>query len=128
MDGCANVPEQRFGKRATLYCASTGWHFTGAARSRRFARDKRVPNPIKKKKKIYHSAQDCLLSLIEFPRKSSKKKVEQESFECKEEIEDHVSDAQLRTFQNPHQAAAALTDVGLLYRLLCFSGTDVRCC
>lgn len=61
-----------------------------------------------KKKKIYHSAQDCLLSLIEFPRNFPKKKVEQESFECKEEIEDHVSDAQLRT-------AAALTDVGLLY-------------
>lgn len=34
--------------------------------------------------------------------------MEQESFECKEEIEDHVSDAELRT-------AAALTDVGLLY-------------
>lgn len=53
--------------------------------------------------------------------------MEQESFERKEEIEDHVSDARLKTLRNPHQAAAAPTDVGLLYRLLRFSGTDVRC-
>lgn len=49
MDGRANVPEQRFGKRATLYCASTGWHFTGAARSGGFAKGKRFPNPREKK-------------------------------------------------------------------------------
>lgn len=47
MDGCANVPERQFGKRVTFHCASTGWHFTRAARSGRFAVDERVPNPRK---------------------------------------------------------------------------------
>lgn len=45
MDGCANVPEQRFGIGVTLHCASTGWHSTRAARSERFAVDQRAPNP-----------------------------------------------------------------------------------
>lgn len=59
MDGCANVPEQRFGKRVTFYCASTGWHFTGAAPSGGFAVEEKVP-------KIYHPA---LVGLMEIPRK-----------------------------------------------------------